>query len=68
MENLMTLEDCFLQEYKNGNITKANLIDNDFEDLVEQYRNGFIDFLEYSEKFYRKALNLIKERIKVPLI
>ena len=66
-ENLSTLEDLFLEEYHNGNITKANLIDTDFESLAKQYNDGNITFAEYSEQFYTLALNIIKQKLKIIL-
>lgn len=59
------LEDYFLQEYKKGNIAKANLTDVDFEDLVKQYNSGSINFTTYSNKFYKLALELIIKRVGV---
>lgn len=67
MENLLMLEDLFLEEYHKGNVTKANLIDTDFESLVKQYNNCNITFAEYSEQFYTLAVNLIKQRLKTIL-
>lgn len=65
MEGLLTLEDLFLEEYHKGNVTKANLVDTDFEVLVKQYNKGDITFNEYYTKFYNLALNLIKQRLKI---
>lgn len=65
MEGLLTLEDLFLEEYHKGNITKANLVDTDFEVLVKQYNKGDITFNEYYTKFYNLALNLIKQRLRI---
>lgn len=65
MEKHSTLEDYFLQEYRKGNIARANLLDTDFDDLVKQYRNGDIAFIEYSRKFYKRALDLIIKRVGV---
>lgn len=65
MEKHLTLEDYFLQEYRKGNIAKANLLDTDFDDLVKQYRNGDITFIEYSKRFYKRALELIMKRVDV---
>lgn len=65
MEDLLMLEDLFLEEYHKGNVTKANLIDTDFEILAKQYNNGDITFNEYCTKFYNLAINLIKQRLKI---
>ena len=65
MEGLLTSEDLFLKEYRKGDVTKANLVDTDFEVLVEQYNKGDITFNEYYTKFYNLALNLIKQRLKI---
>lgn len=65
MEGLLTSEDLFLEEYHKGNISKANLVDTDFEVLTKQYNNGNITFAEYHIKFYNLALNLIKQRLKI---
>lgn len=65
MEGLLTSEDLFLEEYRRGNVTKANLVDTDFEVLTKQYNDGNITFSEYCTKFYNLALNLIKQRLKI---
>lgn len=65
MEGLLTSEDLFLEEYHKGNVSKANLVDTDFEILTKQYNNGNITFAEYRIKFYNLALNLIKQRLKI---
>lgn len=65
MEGLLTSEDLFLEEYHKGNVTKANLVDTDFEVLAKQYNKGDITFAEYRIKFYNLALNLIKQRLKI---
>jgi hypothetical protein len=62
MAKNLTLQDYFLQEYNKGNISKANLVDSDFADLVQQYHNGTLTFAEYSKQFYRTALKLIMRR------
>ena len=65
MEGLLTSEDLFLEEYHKGNVTKANLVDTDFEVLAKQYNKGDITFNEYYTKFYNLALNLIKQRLRI---
>jgi len=58
----LTLQDYFLLEYKRGNVAKANLVDSDFADLIQQYYNGTLTFAEYSNQFYKTALKLIMRR------
>ena len=65
MAKNLTFQDYFFQEYKKGNVTKANLIDSDFKDLVAQYHSGAINFAEYSKLFYKQALKLIMNRLNV---
>ncbi len=57
-ENLSDLQDSFLDAYKQGDISKANLTDKDFTDLVQKYHNGDINFTEYSIEFYKRAITL----------
>ena len=63
MAKNLTLQDCFFREYRKGNVAKANLIDSDFKDLVDQYYSGAINFAEYSRLFYKQALKLIINRL-----
>lgn len=58
-------KDYFLQEYKKGNVAKANLVDTDFSDLVELYNSGTITFNEYSRLFYKRAIELIVKRLRI---
>lgn len=65
MVDLSISEDLFLEEFHKGNVSKANLVDTDFESLAKQYNEGNITFAEYSEQFYILAINLIKQRLKI---
>lgn len=61
-ENLSELKDSFLQAYKQGDISRANLTTNDFDDLAEQYNSGEIKFNDYCIAFYKRVLS-----VKLPI-